>query len=159
MELIGKTTINPGLFYTGKFSGYITWIIFASILFGFNLFNIDIDTFYYKHYISILLLFVGLFFTITSLFNLGKSTRLGLPSNDTQMKMNGLYKFSRNPMYVGFNLITIASIVYTFHWAILILGIYSLLIYHLIILQEEHFMLERFGDEYSKYKNTVRRYL
>ncbi len=29
MDLIGKTTINPVLFYTGKISGYITWIIYV----------------------------------------------------------------------------------------------------------------------------------
>jgi len=27
MELIGKSTINPLVFYTGKISGYITWIV------------------------------------------------------------------------------------------------------------------------------------
>jgi hypothetical protein len=27
MELIGKPTINPWLFYTGKISGYILWMV------------------------------------------------------------------------------------------------------------------------------------
>ncbi len=26
MELIGKATIHPLIFYTGKISGYLTWI-------------------------------------------------------------------------------------------------------------------------------------
>jgi protein-S-isoprenylcysteine O-methyltransferase Ste14 len=89
---------------------------------------------------------------------LGKSTRLGLPSDDTQLKTNGLYKYSRNPMYVGFNLITIASIIYTLHWIIIILGVYSLIIYHLIIKGEEKFMMKRFGEEYKNYQLKVSRY-
>jgi protein-S-isoprenylcysteine O-methyltransferase Ste14 len=157
MDLIGKTTINPIIFYTGKISGYLTWIILFSMLFGFNL--LDDKSVFFKKYIAEFLLLTGLVFTVISIINLGKSTRLGLPSEDTQFKTNGLYKFSRNPMYVGFDLITIAAIVFTLHWLIIILGVYSLIAYHLIIKGEENFMLKRFGEEYKKYQIKVRRYL
>jgi hypothetical protein len=39
MDLIGKTTIHPLFFYTGKIFGYITWILF--ILSIFNIFIIN----------------------------------------------------------------------------------------------------------------------
>ncbi|MBK7172300.1 MAG: isoprenylcysteine carboxylmethyltransferase family protein [Bacteroidales bacterium] len=156
MELIGRTTINPILFYSGKISGYITWIVLFLMLFDINI--IERKLFFYNNYASIILLFAGLLFTVISLVNLGKSTRLGLPSEDTTLKTNGIYKFSRNPMYVGFDLITIASLVFTFHWLILILGVYSLITYHLIIKGEEAFMKNRFGDEYVKYQLRVKRY-
>jgi protein-S-isoprenylcysteine O-methyltransferase Ste14 len=42
---------------------------------------------------------------------------------------------------------------------VIILGIYSIITYHLIILGEEKFLEERFGDEYFSYKNKVRRYI
>jgi len=157
MELIGRTTINPIVFYTGKLSGYITWIILSLMLFDINL--IERRLVFYNNYASVILLFVGLLFTVISLVNLGKSTRLGLPSDDTKLKTNGIYKISRNPMYVGFDLITIASIVFTLHWFVIILGIYSLITYHLIIKGEEAFMLKRFSNEYEKYQLKVRRYL
>ncbi len=157
MELIGKTTINPILFYTAKISGYLTWIVLLSMLFGYNL--LDRKVIFFNNYIAELLLLTGLIFTVISLINLGKSTRLGLPSDDTQLKTNGIYKLSRNPMYVGFDLITIAAIIYTLHWIIIILGVYSLIMYHLIIKGEENFMTIRFGDEYKKYQLKVRRYL
>jgi len=102
---------------------------------------------------------IGLIFTIISLINLGKSTRLGLPSNDTKLKTNGLYKYSRNPMYVGFDLITISAMIYILHWLIIILGVYSMITYHLIIKGEEKFMIKRFGEEYKNYQLRVRRYL
>lgn len=157
MELIGKTTINPIIFYTGKISGYITWIILLLIMFGLNLF--DNKQILFNQNISIFILLIGLIFTIISLINLGKSTRLGLPSNDTKLKTNGLYKYSRNPMYVGFDLITISAMIYTLHWLIILLGVYSLITYHLIIMGEENFMNKRFGEEYKKYQLRVRRYL
>jgi len=157
MELIGKTTINPIVFYTGKISGYLTWIMLFSILLGFDL--LDRKMIFFNNYIAEFLLIIGLVFTVISIINLGKSTRLGLPSDDTQLKTNGLYKFSRNPMYVGFDLITIVAIIYTLHWLIIILGVYSLITYHLIIKGEENFMITRFGDEYKKYQLKVRRYL
>lgn len=150
-------TINPVFFFTGKIAGYTTWIILF-----FKLINVDIievDTFLINKYISIGLLFTGLTLSAISLVNLGKSTRLGLPTEETQFKTNGLYKISRNPMYVGFNLITISAIIFIHSWLVLALGIYSLIIYHIIILGEEKFMATRFGEEYKTYKKKVRRYL
>jgi protein-S-isoprenylcysteine O-methyltransferase Ste14 len=157
MDLIGKTTINPVSFYSGKILGYTTWIIQLLLIMGVDL--IDRISYGYNDYLSYVILFVGLAFIVLSLINLGSSTRLGLPTEDTVFKTNGLYKVSRNPMYVGFNLLTISSMVYTLNIGIVLLGIYSMLIYHRIILGEEKFLNRRFGDEYSAYKTKTRRYL
>ncbi|NUQ25389.1 MAG: isoprenylcysteine carboxylmethyltransferase family protein [Saprospiraceae bacterium] len=157
MELIGKTTINPIIFYTGKVAGYITWIVLFLMLLGFKI--VDDKSIMFNRHISVFILLIGLVFTTISLINLGKSIRLGLPTDDTELKTNGLYKYSRNPMYVGFDLITIAAIIYTLHWVIFILGVYSLITYHLIIKGEETFLIERFGDAYKQYQLKVRRYL
>jgi protein-S-isoprenylcysteine O-methyltransferase Ste14 len=157
MEIIGKTTINPVFFYTGKISGYTTWIIMFLLLLEISI--IDKRIILFNNYASIFILILGIIFTAVSLLNLGKSTRLGLPSEKTEFKVNGLYRISRNPMYVGFNLITISAMVYTLSWIVIILGIYSLTMYHLIILGEEKFMLTRFGEEYKSYKENVRRYI
>jgi protein-S-isoprenylcysteine O-methyltransferase Ste14 len=157
MKLIGKTTINPVFFYTGKVSGYITYIIFAISVFG--LFNYQNISFIYNNYIAYFLLFIGLVFVVLSLINLGSSTRLGIPTETTSFKTKGLYKISRNPMYVGFNLLTFASIIFTLNIVVLILGVYSFIIYHFIILGEEKFLNSRFGTEYIAYKQKVRRYI
>lgn len=157
MNLIGKSTINPIFFYSGKILGYVTWIIQFLLIIGIKVINTD--SFKYNEYISYSFLCVGLFFVVLSMFNLGKSTRFGLPEENTIFKTKGLYKVSRNPMYVGFDLLTISSIVYTLNLWILLIGAYSLIIYHLIILGEERFLKERFGDEYVSYLKKVRRYL
>lgn len=157
MNIFGKTTIHPVLFFSGKISGYISWIILFLLLFNIRVIRNNPDRFI--SIIALVLIFISLFFIILSLVNLGKSTRLGLPVENTVFKSNGLYSISRNPMYVGFNLLTISAMIYTQHILVICLGVYSLIVYHLIIQGEEKFMEERFGQEYSTYKSKVRRYL
>jgi protein-S-isoprenylcysteine O-methyltransferase Ste14 len=157
MELIGKTTINPILFYSGKISGYLTWIILSLSVLKIEL--LSRNDFSFNNTTALLTVTVGLFFVVLSLINLGGSTRLGLPSESTVLKTNGLYKLSRNPMYFGFNLLTISAIIYMLNPVIAVMGIYSILIYHLIILGEENFLEKRFGADYLYYKKTVRRYI
>jgi protein-S-isoprenylcysteine O-methyltransferase Ste14 len=157
MNLIGKTTINPVLFYTGKISGYFTWLILLLALLNIHLF--EEGRFLWIKHIAVILLSIGLVLTVISIVNLGSSTRLGLPIENTTLRTGGLYRYSRNPIYIGFNLLTIASILYLFNITILILGLYSIIIYHFIILGEERFMENRFGNDYVEYKQKVRRYL
>ena len=157
MNIIGKATINPLLFYTGKISGYLTWIFL--VLSFINIETIVVNDFYFNRAFSVVLIIAGLTFTVISLINLGNSTRLGLPSETTHFKTKGLYKFSRNPMYVGFNIITISSVIHFLSPWTFILGIYSIFVYHLIILGEERFLESRFGTIYINYKEKVRRYL
>lgn len=157
MELIGRATINPFLFYSGKLAGYITWIILLLLLNNINV--IEVYTLVYNKYIAFITLALGLITFIISLMYLGSSTRLGLPTDNTELKTNGIYRLSRNPMYLGFNLLTISSIIYTLNIVIIILGIYSIIIYHLIILGEEKYLSARFGDASKYYKETVKRYI
>lgn len=159
MDLIGKTTINPVIFYTGKISGYITWILLVLQYTDNYFFVFEGFRYISQIYMSYLLAGIAIVLIIVSLFNLGKSTRLGLPNEDTKLKTKGLYKISRNPMYLGFNLLTISSMIYIFNLTIIFLGFYSILTYHLIIKAEERFLEQRFGDDFIKYKSETRRYI
>jgi len=96
VDLIGKTTINPVLFYSGKTAGYLTWIIYFLSVLKINI--MSRYDFSYNSYIASFTVTVGLFFVIISLINLGQSTRLGLPSESTDLKTKGLYRISRNPI-------------------------------------------------------------
>jgi protein-S-isoprenylcysteine O-methyltransferase Ste14 len=157
MDLIGKTPINPVLFYTGKIAGYLTWVILLlSVLVIPVIETYSNQLFKYTAYVLSL---AGLLLTTVSLVNLGGSTRLGLPQEDTIFKTNGLYLFSRNPMYLGFDLLTLASMIYSLNPGILSLGLYSLIIYHFIILGEERFLEQRFGKDYREYRRKTRRYI
>ena len=94
---------------------------------------------------------------VTRLVDLIADEAGAIPTDNTELKTNGIYSLSRNPMYLGFNLLTISSVIYTLNFVVIILGIYSIIIYHLIILGEEKYLSAQFlGDAFS---NLIRKQL
>ena len=90
--------------------------------------------------------------------NAGQPAAPGKPT--TQIVESGIYRFSRNPLYLGllavlFGLSLSINIVW---WAILTLPMFFAL-QHLLILPEEQYLLSRFGEQYSTYMSRVRRWL
>jgi protein-S-isoprenylcysteine O-methyltransferase Ste14 len=155
IRLIGKTTIHPIIFVTGKLAGYAIWIIPLVLISGFDVVHSTAPELLKN--ISLMLYALGFLVAVVSLFNLGRSTSLGLPLEKTTLRTGGLYRFSRNPIYVGLDMLTISSIVYTLNPIILALGVYSLIIHHFIIRGEERFLSQRFKEPYSEYCKKVRR--
>ena len=155
MKLIGKEPINPALFYSGKIAGYAIWIaLLVEIIHVPAITELSIP----KQQ-AIFLTLISIVLIAVSLINLGSATRLGLPQESTQFKTKGLYKISRNPMYLGFNLLSLSAILLTGNFIVLVLGTYSIFTYHQIIQAEETFLEARFGEKYCAYKNKVRRYI
>jgi protein-S-isoprenylcysteine O-methyltransferase Ste14 len=62
-------------------------------------------------------------------------------------------------MYLGINLWTFGAMIFILKFCVILLGVYSIVVYHYIILAEEKFLEARFGDKYLEYKKIVRRYL
>lgn len=155
MELLGKEPINPALFYSEKISGYVIWIALLIEMIKVP----TISELCVLKQLPIFLTFIGSIFIVISLINLGSATRLGLPNESTQFKTNGLYRISRNPMYLVFNLLSLSAILFIGNFIVLVLGTYSIFTYHLIVRAEEKFLEARFGDEYCAYNNRVRRYI
>ncbi|MEK6796896.1 MAG: isoprenylcysteine carboxylmethyltransferase family protein [Spirochaetota bacterium] len=157
MSIIGKTTINPVVFYTGKSCGYILWVVLLLDLLNINV----LGGLRYQPLViaSYVLLGIGALFIMVSLINLGASVRLGLPPEKTTFKSKGIYRLSRNPMYIGLHLLTLAAMLNTIHIVFILMGVYSIITYHFIILGEERFLKNRFGKKYIDYTKKVRRYL
>ena len=103
---------------------------------------------------------VGVAFFSLAILRLGTfSLRVGLAQEDTALRTTGIYRLSRNPMLLGLYFIAFASALYVqcpINW---ILVIIALSVHHKIILTEETFLESRFGDQWTNYRNTVRRYL
>jgi protein-S-isoprenylcysteine O-methyltransferase Ste14 len=157
IDFSGKPTIQPFLYYSGKIAGYLAWLIFCLILLqlGFKRYH----AFFYSGVITLLFLISGFLLIILSSVNLGNSIRIGLPEEGTQLKTGGIYRYTRNPMYVGFHMVTLSAMIYSLNPWIIFPGLYSFYVYHLIILGEEKFLKERFGEVYVIYKQKVNRYL
>src|SRR5687768_254460 len=100
-----------------------------------------------------------LFHCIYMLAKIGRGTLS--PADPTKkLVITGLYRYSRNPMYVGVILILFGEAVIM---QSIVLGIYLLLIFLLfnlfIIFHEEPRLHRAFGSEYFEYKKSVSRWI
>lgn len=72
---------------------------------------------------------------------------------------SGLYSVSRNPMYVAFFLYFLGACMITRSWLLLSVLLVFQVTVHFMILAEERWCRETFGEAYHDYMKTVRRYL
>lgn len=133
------------------------------VLIYLSSFFIESTTFNYQGSLSVLVLILGLACAIPSfkLFARYKTTISPLkPSDATALVTEGMYRYSRNPMYLGLLLLTIASTIWFGTWFGIIVNIlFIFLINFLQIIPEEEALLEIFGEEYEEYKKNVRRWI
>lgn len=82
------------------------------------------------------------------------------PGNASSLITSGVYRLSRNPMYLGMLIILLAAILkFGNPLGLIILPLYMLYMNRFQIIPEEHVMLEKFGDEFTSYCNKVRRWV
>lgn len=104
---------------------------------------------------------VGVLTFIISVVQMKDNWRAGVQrENKTNLVTTGIYSISRNPAFLGFDLMYI-GIMFTFFNCYLCLATgFVLVFFHLQIVNvEEDFLLEVFGQEYIEYKKKVCRYL
>jgi len=72
----------------------------------------------------------------------------------------GIYRFSRNPIYVGFLLMVIGIPLNSgTYWGAVLAPIFVTICNKLVIEREEAYLEKKFGDVYTSYKSRVRRWL
>lgn len=103
---------------------------------------------------------VGVVFFIAGMLTMKGSWRAGIPEKkETSLVTGGIYRISRNPAFVGFDLMYIGILLaFPNAWHALAVAI-TLALFHNQILGEEQFLEGAFGEEYADYKQKVRRYL
>lgn len=88
------------------------------------------------------------------------SWRAGISVTDkTELVTGGIYRFSRNPAFLGFDLLYLGLLLSFFHPAHLAFALFAAVMLHLQILQEERFLKDTFGEPYLQYCHTVLRYI
>lgn len=85
-------------------------------------------------------------------------------NNPNPLNTKGIYKYSRNPMYVsgllvflGFAIMGWGSGIVSYVYAFLVLV--WVISTHYMVKSEEKFLEKKYGEEYLTYKSKVRRYL
>ncbi|MCI5591692.1 MAG: isoprenylcysteine carboxylmethyltransferase family protein [Ruminococcus sp.] len=103
---------------------------------------------------------IGDIFFLISVTYMKDSWRAGIPEKDkTKLVTDGIYKFSRNPAFVGFDFMYIGILLMFFNIGTLLFSHFSIMMLHMQILQEEKYMAKTFGEEYLEYKKKVFRYI
>lgn len=82
------------------------------------------------------------------------------PSRAEKLVVEGLFKISRNPMYLGMLLLLVGAFAYFGEGLnAAFLAAFVVFITELQIKPEERALEEKFGDDYRAYKRRVRRWL
>lgn len=98
---------------------------------------------------------------IISVLQMKDNWRTGVQREDkTNLVMTGIYSISRNPAFLGFDLMYIGILLIFFNWYLCFATVIAVLLFHLQIVNvEEDFLIEAFGNDYLQYKSKVCRYL
>ena len=146
------TILQPGL-VAGLIPLWIT---------GFRIHNIFDEVWQLHRYIGTIAFLIGFVIMLWCIISFAVKGRGTLSPVDPTKKLviTGLYKLSRNPMYVGVLMILIGEGIFFQSYQLLI---YLLLVFSafniFILLIEEPRLRKDFGEEYNSYCQEVRRWI
>jgi len=94
----------------------------------------------------------GMVFTSLAILNFATSPK-------EKVITKGLYRFTRNPTYIGMILMQIGLGIACSSWLYLLLTVALMILLNANLSAEERYCLYRFGDDYRKYKNMTPRWI
>jgi len=108
-----------------------------------------------------LLVFAGIALTVGGFITQKRAGTDPIPFNpSTRIVVHGVYRFTRNPVYVGFALCTLGiAMLVDSAWMLLAVPIGLVLMDRVVIAREERYLERKFGEEYLNYKRRVRRWI
>jgi len=160
---MGKPTIQPALFYTGKFLLFAVWALFGFISVfpeyrNIVPFQIQSQIPEVQKLMAAVFLIPANLIIVPAYLSMGLITNIGLPTGKHELRTRGIYRISRNPMYASFIFLNTAAFLFIPSILLLAVMIYGMVVHHFIILGEEKYLESEFGAEYLKYKSQVARY-
>jgi protein-S-isoprenylcysteine O-methyltransferase Ste14 len=103
-------------------------------------------------YSGLIICLFGMVFTSVAIFNFATSLK-------EQVITKGLYRFTRNPSYVGMILMQVGLGIACSSWLYLLLAVAMMILLNANLSAEERYCLYRFRDDYLKYKNRTPRWI
>lgn len=82
------------------------------------------------------------------------------PERVTSLVTEGVYRYTRNPMYLGLALLLLAWALYLSAWlGVLVVGAFVAYMNCFQIMPEEKALESRFGQDFLRYQKAVRHWL
>ena len=140
------------------FTFLIVPIQFGSVIFCEYIYNLSFPL--PVHIIGFVLLFLGDLVFLSAVITMRNNWRAGYSyEQDTKLVTGGIYKISRNPAFVAFDLLYLGCALAYPNIINLIFTVAVIILLHVQILGEEKFLEDKFGEKYLEYKRKVRRYI
>jgi protein-S-isoprenylcysteine O-methyltransferase Ste14 len=155
LSLFGKDAVKRAAFFApliGKEKTAYWFYQISNILIFVFLCFLKITTDPHWLYAGLVIYGLGVLLCLGSVINFAKPAENGI-------NIKGLYRVSRNPMYVAYFVYFLGCVLLTRSPVLLILLLIFQISAHWIILSEERWCISKFGKEYIDYMNKVRRYI
>lgn len=158
-DQIAKSKVHDKSYYIELFMKVATCLIVvtevASIIYGHSMCTIMFRI------IGMYLAFLGDLVFFLATWTMKDSWRAGVARDDEEKRdliTAGIYKYSRNPAFLGFDLVYVGILLMFGNPVLLVITIWAIVMLHLQILQEEKYLEEIYGESYKEYKNRTSRY-
>jgi protein-S-isoprenylcysteine O-methyltransferase Ste14 len=103
-------------------------------------------------YSGLVICLFGMIFTSVAILNFATSPK-------EKVITKGLYRFTRNPTYIGMILMQIGLGIACSSWLYLLLTVALMILLNANLSAEERYCSYRYGDDYRKYKNITPRWV
>lgn len=112
-------------------------------------------------YVGLFLTFIGFLLGIGAFIEFRKAhTTLDPHGSAKQLVTSGIYRFTRNPIYLGFLLMVIGLPLNSgLIWGIVMAPLYIMMMTRLVIEREEAYLEKKFKEQYESYMSRVRRWI
>jgi protein-S-isoprenylcysteine O-methyltransferase Ste14 len=135
---------------------YVVWSA------AFNWPTVSRQEFFHIEIISwagVLFCLTGLLLLLWSIVSFRQSFRVGIDADHPdRLITDGVFAFSRNPIYVAFAIVLIGEFLILPNWITLIYIAATTWLFHRQVLREEEYLHRHYGRAYLEYCNRVRRY-
>lgn len=106
------------------------------------------------------LLLLALVWVLTAQVHMRKSWRIGIDEDvKTELVQNGLFKFSRNPIFLGMRIMLLGLFLIIPNAGTLVILITGELLIQIQVRLEEDFLTHAHGESYLAYQKQVRRWM
>lgn len=132
-----------------RLSQTTTLLFFVSSIYSFFL-PLELGTAWF--YAGLVIFFIGVIFEIKAMLDFSNT-----PVD--KAVTSGIYRISRNPLYLGMFFVFIATAIACASWIFLILTIVFMILTNISVNSEERFCLDRYGQAYREYMIKTPRWI
>ena len=146
-----------------KIPPLVVFFVALGLLFGIHYLTPDVRYDYpYRVMVSRLFLVAGALIALAGIVAFrNKSTSVDpmKPTKASQLVTNGIYQYTRNPMYLGMAMVLMGGVVRIGNpWCLLAILFFVVYLTRFQIKPEEHALEQLFGEDYRTYCQGVRRW-